>query len=124
MFLLHYHSTNPRLNRRGFFDKKEVPALFGLVKIHCTRSAVIARVEIGPRQRHDEHGEHQNNSGNDDGGFCWHGYASFFGSGAMVMLKPQRWQRWTTLFSVLVACIATWQTGQVFGGFGRCSMSA
>jgi len=73
-----------------FFDKKEVSALFGLVKIHCTRSAVIARVEIGPRQRHDEHGEHQNNSGNDDGGFCWHGYASFFGSGAMVMVKSHR----------------------------------
>jgi hypothetical protein len=36
----------------------------------------------------------------------------------MVMVKPQRWQRWTTPSSMLFACMATRQTGQVFGGLG------
>jgi hypothetical protein len=46
-------------------------------------------------------------------------YLFFGGGGPMVMVRPQRWHRWTTVSPVLVACIATEQTGQTFGGFGR-----
>lgn len=36
----------------------------------------------------------------------------------MVTLRPQRWHRCTVAASLTVACIATWQTGQGFGGGG------
>ncbi len=36
----------------------------------------------------------------------------------MVMVRPQRWQLWTVQASETLACIATWQTGQGFGGVG------
>jgi hypothetical protein len=42
----------------------------------------------------------------------------------MVMTKPQHWQQWVTPLSVLVACMATSQTGQGFGGFGRWFMKS
>jgi hypothetical protein len=47
---------------------KEVEILF-----RCTRRAKIARVVIGPGQRHGKHGEHQNDPGKDDDSFCRHG---------------------------------------------------
>jgi hypothetical protein len=56
--------------------------LFRRAKIRCTRRANIPRVEISPSQRHGEHCERDNNPGNGNSGFCWHGYASFFGNGA------------------------------------------
>jgi hypothetical protein len=73
---------------------------------------------LSPGQGHGQHSERQNNAGNDDGGFCWHGYASFFGIGLMVIVRSHRSQRWMMPSSSLVACIATWQTGQSFGGVG------
>jgi hypothetical protein len=33
----------------------------------------------------------------------------------MVIVRSHRSQRWMMLSSSLVACIATWQTGQFFG---------
>jgi hypothetical protein len=43
------------------------------MKIRCARRADIPRVEICPGQRYREHDEKQNDPGNDEGGFCWHG---------------------------------------------------
>ena len=61
-----------------------------LMKIRCPWRANIPRVEIGPRQRHGEYCERQNDPGNNDGGFCGHGYASFFGNGAIVIVRSHR----------------------------------
>jgi hypothetical protein len=52
---------------------------------------------LGPGQGHGQHSERQNNAGNDDGGFCWYGYSSFFGNGTTVIVRLHRfvtlWQR-------------------------------
>ena len=67
----------------------KVPAqkLFRPVKIRRTRHANIPSVVLGPGHGHGQHSERQNNAGNDDGGFCWHGYSSFFGNAAIAIVR-------------------------------------
>jgi len=70
-----------------FFSKVPAQKLFGLVKISRTRHVNIPSVVLGPGQARGQHSERQNNPGNDDGGFSWHGYSSFFGNGAIVTVR-------------------------------------
>src|ERR1019366_10757236 len=63
-----------RLSTRTRPPTEAAKTLFWLVKISCPWRANIPRVEIGPRQRHGEYCKYQNNPGNNDSGFRWHGY--------------------------------------------------
>ena len=73
---------------RGFTAKLFLR--LGPLELRCPRCAGVARIEIGPRQHDGERGKHQDNPGNDDGGFCRHGYSALLGSGPMVMVRPHR----------------------------------
>jgi hypothetical protein len=89
-----FHGAVGELTGAVFF-KCASPKLFRGVKIRRTWHANIPSVVLRPSHGRGQHGERENNAGNDDGGFCWHGYSSFFRNGAIATVRSAslRYQR-------------------------------